>query len=178
MNRNYTDYSTYYGRGSQSRPDSVVDYQGGPENAYPYNQNGPRRPRYSSRMSSDQSQGVYNPNAQPNMQQQAYPRSYDNFTAGYTDAYGQPTDSSAIEQVQQRLDERAEAEYGFNGGPNFNGQGPSAPAPVADPNMGGPVGGRTPSAAPATNSLLRKSQNSTSGDGKRKSWFKRRFSKD
>ncbi|KAJ5161161.1 hypothetical protein N7492_006553 [Penicillium capsulatum] len=181
MNRGYSDYSTYYGRGNQSRPDSVVDYQGAghpPDNAYPYNQNGSRRPRHYSRMSSDQSQGPYTPNTQY-PPQQAHQRSYDMSGPGSTDAYGQPTElGSSIDQLQQqamyqqRMDERAQADYGFP----VPGKGPSPPAPVADPHIGGPVGGRTPTAAPATNSLLRKTQNG--GNEKRKSWFKRRFSKD
>lgn len=194
MNRGNSDYSAYYARGNQSRPDSVVDYGHPSENAYPYNQNGPRRPRHHPRMSSDQSQGAYTPNAHY-APQQAHQRSYDNVLAmsgsgsGNTDPYGQSTNpsslNSSMDQLQQqalqqqRMDERAQAEYGsqgFGAGSSMYGKGPSAPPPVADPNMGGPVGGRTPTAAPANNSLLRKTQNA-GGDDKRKSWFKRRFSK-
>lgn len=141
-------------------------------------------------MSSDQSQGVYTPNAQypPHQAQQ---RSYDNGSgSGNTDPYGQSTNpsslNSSMDQLQQhalqqqRMDERAQPEYGFQSfgaGAGLHGKGPSAPPPVADPHMGGPVGGRTPTAAPANNKILRKTQNA-GGDEKRKSWFKRRFSKD
>lgn len=83
---------------------------------------------------------------------------------------------------QQRLDERAQAEYGFQGfggSPNMNGYGkslPSAPAAVADPGWGG--------AAPS-NGLLRKGPaanvkaqaQAQANPEKRKSWFKKRFSK-
>lgn len=109
-------------------------------------------------------------------------------------------------QQQQRMEERPVADsFGFQGfgpGPNLNngkamasgGAGPEripialgnnnssvAPATAAS-NVGGPVGGG--GAAP-TRRHLRKSTNvsnnvpdKSAGDTKRKSWFKRRFSKD
>jgi hypothetical protein len=131
-----------------------------------------------------------------------YQRSYDNVTAqsgsgsGNTDY--QTTDPSSLNSSydqlqqhalhQQRMEERAQAEYGFNGfgaGPNMkNGHA----QPIGDPNWGGPVGGRPPAqsqAQPKTpmamggggSSVLQK-KDSQSGGEKRKSWFKRRFSKD
>ncbi|KAJ5917789.1 hypothetical protein N7454_010164 [Penicillium verhagenii] len=167
-----------YGRGAQSRPDSVIDYGASssqaPENPYPYNQNGgqQRRPRYQSRPSNDQ--GVY---SNGNGHASGGQRSYDNVTAmsgsasGYTDPYGQSTDPSSLnssmdqlsQQVmaQQRLDERAQAaEYGYAGGSNSNGKA------AANPNFVPSQGGRNVVHKP------------TNLNEKRKSWFKRRFSKD
>ncbi|KAJ5377345.1 uncharacterized protein N7496_004754 [Penicillium cataractarum] len=196
-NRAYGDQNGY-GRNAQSRPDSMIDAYGGssqaPDNYYPYNQNGNgRRPRQNPRQSE---QGGYaNGNGgQYAYQQQNHQRSYDNVTAmsgsGYTDSYGQSTDpsslNSSMDQLQQqalqqqRLDERAQAEYGFQGfggSPNMNVNGknlPSAPAAAADPNWGG--------AAPA-NGHLRKTPTANvkaqaqANPEKRKSWFKKRFSK-
>jgi hypothetical protein len=185
----------------------MIDVYGGssqaPDNYYPYNQNGNgngngngRRPRHTPR-SSDQAYANGNGNGgQYAYQQQNHQRSYDNVTAmsgsGYTDSYGQSTDpsslNSSMDQLQQqalqqqRLDERAQAEYGFQGfggSPNMNGYGkslPSAPAAVADPGWGG--------AAPS-NGHLRKSPaanvkaqaQAQANPEKRKSWFKKRFSK-
>lgn len=125
-----------------------------------------------------------------------YPRSYDNMAAmstngsGNTDSYGQSTDPSSLNSSndqlqqqalqQQRLDERAQAEYGFNG---FGGTKNSQP--MADPNWGGPVGGgMTPMGAgtvPMVVSTPRKETLPSPAEekpDKRKSWFKRRFSKD
>lgn len=201
LNRGYSDQSGYYGARNQSRPDSLVDgYQGQPQdpNYYPYSQSGPRRPRQYSHMPSDQA--VYgngkDPYASP---QQSYQRSTENITAmsgsgsgsGYTDSYGQYTDpsslNSSMDQLQQyawqqqRMDERAQPDYGYGyqgSGGNANPYGkslPMTPPAAADPNWGGPVGGIPSAAAPHT---LRKTQNQSNTNDKRKSWFKRRFSKD
>ena len=192
--RGYGEQNGYYGRGNQSRPDSFIDYGASssqaPESHYPYNQNnGQRRPRPQPRVSTDQSayingngaNGQYTP-------QQNYSRSYDNVTAlsgsgsGSSDPYNHSTDpsslNSSMDQLQQqalqqqRMDERAQAEYGFSGfgaGPNMNGKGmPMAPAPAASPSWG------QPPKQPAVN-VVRKPANQNE---KRKSWFKRRFSKD
>lgn len=115
--------------------------------------------------------------------------------------------NSSIDQLQQqqqiqRMEERAMAEnYGFQGfgpGPNLEGQamsGAAGPAPgrinlskdspATDPTAGGPVGGPVggPSAATAapTRRHLRKATNASDvsdTNTKRKSWFKRRFSKN
>ncbi|GAB1208878.1 hypothetical protein APSETT445_007643 [Aspergillus pseudonomiae] len=99
--------------------------------------------------------------------------------------------------LQQQQQERAVAErYGFagfgpepnlsNGGALASGAAGTGPiklgnsAPVADPTAGGPVGGPASAAgAPTTRRHLRKATNaSDASDTKRKSWFKRRFSKD
>ncbi|KAJ5111345.1 hypothetical protein N7532_001880 [Penicillium argentinense] len=192
------EQSNYYGRQSHSRPDSFIDaYQGAnqQENYYPYNQQSTnRRPRPAPRMPPDQS----------GHQQHNHQRSYDNVTAmsgsgtgsGYTESYGHSTDPSSMnssmdqlqqhalqQQQQQRLDERAQ-EYGFQFGtaPNLNTKGlPSAPAPVASSTS--PMSGaqqqqqqQQPAQAhyakPAN--TIRKGANQEN----RKSWFKRRFSKD
>lgn len=220
MNRGYTDQSYYGGggRGTQSRPDSLIDgYQngGGPaadSNYYPYqnNQNGRSRPRQYSRMSSEQASHANN--GQSGYPQQGYQRSYDNVAAvsgsGYTDSYGQSTDpssmNSSLDQLQQqamqqyRMDERVYADtngYGYQGGggygqsPPYNANGnangkslPSPPVPAHDPSYwGGPVGGSSaPSAAPQKNYLRKNTSTNqpTSPNDKRKSWFKRRFSRD
>ncbi|KAJ5623320.1 hypothetical protein N7490_011925 [Penicillium lividum] len=159
------------GQNGQSHPDSVIDYGASssqaPENPYPYSQNGQqqRRPRYPSRGSEQ------------------YQRSYDNVAAmsgsgsGNTGPYGQSTDpsslNSSMDQLQQhamqqqRMDERAQAEYGYQGygGPNVNGKGmPSAPAQANsdfEPSQAGRNVVRKPAQAE-----------------KRKSWLKRRFGKD
>ncbi|KAJ5769339.1 hypothetical protein N7520_003898 [Penicillium odoratum] len=165
------------GQNGQSHPDSVIDYGASssqaPENPYPYNQNGQqqqRRPRYQSRGSE---QGVYGNGNQHRAPQQQYQRSYDNVTAmsgsgsGNTDPYGQSTDPSSLNSSMDRMDDRAQAEYGYQGyaGPNVNGKGmASAPAPANSefaPSQGGMNVVRKPAAAE-----------------KRKSWLKRRFGKD
>lgn len=177
----------------------MIDAYGGssqaPDNYYPYNQSGNgngRRPRHNPRMPSDQGGYANGNGGQYAYQQPNHQQSYDNVTAGsgsgYTDSYGQSTDpsslNSSMDQLQQqalqqqRLDERAQAEYGFQGfggNPNMNGHGkniPSAPAAVADPGWGG--------AAPA-NGHLRKTPTANvkaqANPEKRKSWFKKRFSK-
>lgn len=70
---------------------------------------------------------------------------------------------------QQRLEERAQTEYGFQGfggGPNLNAQGlPTAPAPAASSYAQPPQQNMNVIRKPAK-------------EEKRKSWFKRRFSKD
>lgn len=103
------------------------------------------------------------------------------------------------QQQQQQQQEQAIAEsYGFQGfsaGPNINGQAfvpekapqgqePGPVPPAHDPNAGGPVGGNSGSPlAAGRRHLQRKSLNqsvsSDAGDNgtKRKSWFKRTFSK-
>ncbi|KAF7594466.1 hypothetical protein BBP40_009099 [Aspergillus hancockii] len=116
--------------------------------------------------------------------------------------------NSSIDQLQQQQQQQQQAQqqqekavaerYGFSGfgpDPNLNNGGEALAsgaagtgrinlgntAPVADPTAGGPVGGPPPQAAgaPTTRRHLRKTTNtSDAGDAKRKSWFKRRFSKD
>ncbi|KAJ5781002.1 hypothetical protein N7457_006162 [Penicillium paradoxum] len=189
-NRNY-DQSNYYG-GPPSRPDSIVNaYQNAPqspENPYQngYGQNGGRKPSRHPRGSPTDG---YRNNV--NYSQYDYPqgngqRSYDNVNAmsngsGNTDSYGHSTDPSSMNSSydqlqqqalqQQRLGERAQAEYGVNGLTPRTQPG--------DPSLGGPVGGgagAVPAAAPP-----RKAFNQIPPppkEDKRKSWFKRRFNKD
>jgi hypothetical protein len=159
-----------------------------------YSQNSRRRPSHHPRGSPSTpmtpSEGYPN---MANSSQHGYQRSRDNVAAvsnnssSNTYPYGQSTDPSSLNSSndqlqqqalqQQRLDERAQ-EYGFSG---FNS--PRAPQPIGDPSWGGPVGGTTTSAgAVPTQSVERKNVNQPSPGGqkaeKRKSWFKRRFSKD
>ncbi|KAJ5396636.1 hypothetical protein N7509_004749 [Penicillium cosmopolitanum] len=191
-NRGY-DQSNYHSR-NQSRPDDLADgnQYNQQENYYPYQQqqqqNGRRRPH----VSTDQTNYYQNNN---------YHQSYDNVTASgsggsaQTDPYGQSTDPSSMnssvdqlqqhallqQQQQQRMDDRAQ-EYGFSFGnaAPLNTKGfPSAPPPVASPTSPGSVA-QQHFAAPANGALRKKApQTGAAGAGdKRKSWFKRRFSKD
>lgn len=131
-------------------------------------------------------------------QNHSYQRSYDNVTAmsgsgsGNTDSYGQSTDPSSLNssmdqlqqhaiqhQQQQRLDDRAQ-EYGFNfgTGPTLNTKvPPSVPAAVASPTS--PMStAQQHFAAPARPMLKKAAPPAGEKAEKRKSWFKRRFSKD
>ncbi|CAI7671271.1 unnamed protein product [Penicillium manginii] len=185
-NRGY-DQSYYHSR-NHSRPDDLADgnQNNQQENYYPYQQqqqNGRRRPR----VSTDQTNYYQNNN---------YHQSYDNVAAsgsggsGQTDPYGQSTDPSSMnssmdqlqqhallqQQQQQRMDDRAQ-EYGFSFGNTapLNTKGfPSAPPPVASPTS--PASVAQPHFAAPANGALRK--NTSQAGDKRKSWFKRRFSKD
>ncbi|KAL2008870.1 hypothetical protein VTN00DRAFT_7064 [Thermoascus crustaceus] len=196
-NRGY-DQGGYYGRGSQSRPDSYVDNHGGSNpqqynSYYPYNNNNSGRQRQRSHYDQGHGNG-YGNNGQNFYPQQGYQKSYDNVTAGSgsgsnTDQWGNSTDPSSVNSSMDRLQQQQQQErqfadsYGFNGsnaGPQadngyaYNGAGAggyerAVPAPVAkDPNSGGPVGG-----------TLRKNAVNSSSDGgeKKKSWLKKRFSK-
>ncbi|KAK5790460.1 hypothetical protein VI817_007747 [Penicillium citrinum] len=189
------DSNNYYYTRNQSRPDSLADgyynnNNNNAENYYPYQQqqNGRRRP--GPRPSMDQNSYSY--------QNHSYQRSYDNVTAmsgsgsGNTDSYGQSTDPSSLNssmdqlqqhaiqhQQQQRLDDRAQ-EYGFNfgTGPTLNTKvPPSVPAAVASPTS--PMStAQQHFAAPARPMLKKAAPPAGEKAEKRKSWFKRRFSKD
>ncbi|CAG8163957.1 hypothetical protein PENNAL_c0056G11674 [Penicillium nalgiovense] len=173
-------------------------------NPYPYAQSGHNQGRYSP---NSRRRPSHHPRGSPstpmtpsegypnmaNSSQYGYQRSRDNVAAmsnnssSNTYPYGQSTDPSSLNSSndqlqqqalqQQRLDERAQ-EYGFSG---FNS--PRAPQPIGDPTWGGPVGGTPTSVGAAPpQSVERKNVNQSSPGGqkseKRKSWFKRRFSKD
>ncbi|KAJ5592880.1 hypothetical protein N7537_009784 [Penicillium hordei] len=202
-NRNY-EQSNHHGQ-TQSRPDSILNaYQNAPlspENPYAqsgynqggYSQNSRRRPSHHPRGSASTpltpSEGYPN---MPGSSQYGYQRSRDNVAAishnssGNTDPYGQSTNPSSMnssndqlqQQVlqQQRLDGRAQAEHGFN----FNS--PQTPQPLGDSSWGGPSGGApTSTGAGPAQSTPRKNVNqppAAEKQDKRKSWFKRRFSKD
>ncbi|KGO37259.1 Protein of unknown function DUF2406 [Penicillium expansum] len=204
-NRNH-EQSNYYGQ-SQSRPDSIVNaYQNtplSPENPNPYyaqggynqsgyNPNSRRRPSHHPRGSP--SAPITPSEGYPNMvngSQHGYQRSRDNVAAmsntgsGYTDPYGQSTDPSSMNSSndqlqqqalqQQRLDGRGQAEYGSN---NFSS--PRLPQPAGESSWGGPVGGTPAStgARPAPPPPQKNVSQPPAGGDKRKSWFKRRFSKD
>ncbi|CRL20205.1 Protein of unknown function DUF2406 [Penicillium camemberti] len=204
-NRNY-EQSNYYGQ-PQSRPDSIVNaYQNTPlspenPNPYPYaqsgynqggySQNSRRRPSHHPRGSPSApltpSEGYPN---MPGGSQYGYQRSRDNVAAmshnssGNTDPYGQSTDPSSInssndqlqQQVlqQQRVDGRAQADHGFN----FN---TPKTQPGGDSSWGGPAGGAPAStgARPAQSTPQNTVNQPPAAEkqDKRKSWFKRRFSK-
>ncbi|KAJ5154211.1 Protein of unknown function DUF2406 [Penicillium coprophilum] len=202
--RNY-EQNSYFGQ-PQSRPDSIVNaYQNtplSPENSNPYTQTGynpggygqtsRRRPSHHPRGSSS---GPMTPaEGYPNManSQYGYQRSRDNVAAmsnsgyGNTNPYGQSTDPNSMnnsndqlqQQVlqQQRLDERSQAEYGSNG---FSSR---TPQPIGDSSWGAPAQG-TPSmgagpAQPPARKAVNQPPASKEKEDKRKSWFKRRFSKD
>ncbi|KAJ5510734.1 hypothetical protein N7453_002837 [Penicillium expansum] len=199
-NRNH-EQSNYYGQ-SQSRPDSIVNaYQNtplSPENPNPYyaqewiqpkQQETPIPPSPWVTVSAHHPSEGY-----PNMangSQHGYQRSRDNVAAmsntgsGYTDPYGQSTDPSSMNSSndqlqqqalqQQRLDGRGQAEYGSN---NFSS--PRLPQPAGESSWGGPVGGTPAStgARPAPPPPQKNVSQPPAGGDKRKSWFKRRFSKD
>lgn len=225
QHRQYTDRG-YPGRPNYSRPNSYIDngngyYNGGghSEGYYPYNQNGPRRPRqhargYSEQPSYSNQQNAY---AQNGYAQNGYYKSSDNITvaspsgSGSTpDQWANSTNPSSInssldqfqqqQQIQQQQEQAMAESYGFQGfgaGPNINdqafmsnaagktpyGQAPAPPPPAHDPNAGGPVGG-APLAAGRRHlqrkSVQQQSISSDAGDNstKRKSWFKRTFSKN
>ncbi|KAL4870814.1 hypothetical protein BDV12DRAFT_165287 [Aspergillus spectabilis] len=117
------------------------------------------------------------------------------------DQFQQQQQQQQLQQQQEKTIAESYGFQGFGGGPNFNeqmptsnaagkapyGQGPAQP-PVPDPNIGGPVGGPDPGPplVAGRRHLQRKSiqqQQSFSSDAgdnatKRKSWFKRTFSKN
>ncbi|KGO71229.1 Protein of unknown function DUF2406 [Penicillium italicum] len=160
-----------------------------------YSPNSRRRPSYHPRGSPSApitpSEGYPN---MPSSPQYGYQRSRDNVAAmsntgsGPSDPYGQSTDPSSMNSSndqlqqqalqQQRLDGRAQAGYGSN---NFSS--PKLPQPVGESSWGGPVGGAPTSAvAKPAQPTPQKTVNQPPAGGektdKRKSWFKRRFSKD
>lgn len=174
-------------------------------NPYPYTPSGHNQSGYSQNSRRRPSQHPRGPPSAPitpsegypnmaNNSQHGYQRSRDNVAAmsnnnsGNTYPYGQSTDPSSMNSSndqlqqqalhQQRLDERAQAEYGSNG---FNSS--RTPQPIGDPSWGGPVGGPPTStgARPAPSTPRQNVNQSSPGEektDKRKSWFKRRFSKD
>ncbi|PKX91881.1 uncharacterized protein P174DRAFT_492700 [Aspergillus novofumigatus IBT 16806] len=195
-NRGYSDQSGHFNqRATYSRPESYVDtYNGQPQDNgyYPYNQGGGgRRPRPNPRMYTDQT--GYS-NGSNGYAQHSYEKSVDNITAAsgsggsHADAWGNSTDPSSVNSSIDQLSQQLQlGQRGFNSQLNLNGYAPTPPkppvhnfnqAPAFDPNAGGPVGG-TPAAVSAPNRRqLRKSVNMSDTGDKRKSWFKRKFSKD
>ncbi|EKV22041.1 hypothetical protein PDIP_00400 [Penicillium digitatum Pd1] len=170
-------------------------YAHGGYNKNGYGQNSRRRPPHHPRGSASAlmtpSEGYPNMAYSP---QHGYQRSRDNVAAmsnpgsGHSYPYGQSTDPSSMNSSndqlqqqalqQQRLEGRAQAERGYN---NFSS--PKPPQPVGDSNWGGPVGGTpTPPAARPAQPTPPKTVNQPSASeekaDKKKSWFKRRFSKD
>lgn len=188
------------GRGNQSRPDSYVDaYGSNPpgDSYYPYNQGRPRPRRHSPRANVEQQYGGQN-----GYQQYSYQKSYDNMASGSgnPEPWNAPDPNfvnGSMERLdqQQRAEERAAAEYGFQGfgpGPNLDhnvqqpanvGGYPVSPGrhpyekPLPDPTAGASTPAPVPEAA-TTRRIQRKAANTSDSGEKRKSWFKRRFSKD
>ncbi|KAJ5210413.1 Protein of unknown function DUF2406 [Penicillium cf. griseofulvum] len=196
------EQGSHYGQ-PQSRPDSVVNaYQNTPlqpENPNPYAQSGYNQGGYNQNGYSQNSRKrpSHHPRGSPSAPitpAEGYQRSRDNVAAmpntgyGNTNPYGQPTDPSSMNSSndqlqqqalqQQRLDERSQAGYDFN-----SSSSPRAPQPVGDSSWGGPVGGPPtstgagPAQPPAVKNVNQPPASKEKTD-KRKSWFKRRFSKD
>lgn len=132
-----------------------------------------------------------------------YQKSYENVAAAgsarNSGAWADPASSVdelqqlQLQQQQVRMEERAAAEYGFQGfGPNPNlDNGMAAPPSAAyEGSYPAAASGRHPyekplpdpgadAAPPATSRRIqRKAANTADNSEKRKSWFKRRFSKD
>ncbi|KAJ9315252.1 hypothetical protein DTO271D3_4419 [Paecilomyces variotii] len=173
---------------------------------YPYSNHygGRPRQRYSERMYSDYGSGAPNVYAQQGYQRSYDNVTAGSGSNSASDQWGNSTDPSSVNSSMDRLQQAQQTKpapdnYGLNGsgpGPqNFrmslkeNQSGPVPPphgvssgsgdqkaatgAVSTDPNNGGPVGG-TP-VNRAASKLLRK--NTDASDTKRKSWFKKRFSK-
>ncbi|ODM14667.1 hypothetical protein SI65_09856 [Aspergillus cristatus] len=179
-----------------SRRGSYNDYNQ-PNNYYPYHQNThpprPRHPRITSNQSYGTPRNAYAQNGYQN-------GSYDNITAmsgsgsgsgSHSEPYNGTDPSSvnsSIDQLQQQQQMQQQQGKGYGPGydqPIAQPMAPPAPrhvfglAPASDPNAGGPVGGQQ-AAAMGNRRHLRKATNdseASAGSGKRKSWFKRKFSK-
>lgn len=196
--------TSYFGANAHpSRRGSYNDHNQ-PNNYYPYHQNThPPRPRHP-RMTSNQSYGTprnaYAQNGHQNSYQNGHQNgSYDNITptgsgsgsGSHSEPYNGTDPSSvnsSIDQLQQQ--QQIQQQQQGKGGPGYDqpiGQpmAPPAPrhvfgsAPASDPSAGGPVGGQQ-AAAMGNRRHLRKATNdseASAGSGKRKSWFKRKFSK-
>lgn len=147
------DQNANYGRAGPSHPDSVVDNYG-QENQNPYS----RRQRNPRRTDSDQTGYNGYSNQRP----------YDNGSgSGYTDPYGQGTDPSSLNSSMDQLSQHAQQQR-LDGG--FNGQSSAGwGAPQQSQGQGPPVMRMTKTANTAT---------VAPPPEKRKSWFKRRFSKE
>ena len=189
----------------QSYIDGYQGYQAA--EYYPYsnhqNQRSSRsRPRVSRRPTDQSANGQYSGQYGYDRYQLAQ-GSYDNITAGsgQTEPYGNSTDPSSVnssidhfqQQQQQQLmmkQKQRMQENGYPGQARMSQPKHVFGAPVADPNSGGPVGGpvggsvkgaAAAAAAAPQNSRrhLRKSNLSevSMGESKRKSWFKRAFTK-
>lgn len=199
QNRAFNEQSHHYNvRGNQSRPDSYVEPYANSHVAPPYghpNGQQPRGNRYNPRMNGEPA--PYANNAQAVYPQQAPHQSYDNVTAASgsnsqrTDQWGNSTDPSSVnssldrlQQQQQQQHQNLEKTYGFNGfgnGPQLDyNQGYGQPVPPPPAANGQGYG--QPSVPPAVPrkeapTQLRKTPTQTPTAEKKKSWFKKRFSK-
>ncbi|CAI7575152.1 unnamed protein product [Penicillium glandicola] len=166
------EQSGYYDQ-AQSRPDSIV-------NAY---QNTPLSPENPNPNPYTQSGYGQNSRRRPSHHPRGSPSTPITPAEGYPPQYSYPTDPSSMNSSndqlqqqalqQQRLDGRGQAEYGFSS--------PRTPQPLGGPSWGGPTGGAAAStgAGPAQPARTNVNQPPMGAkEDKRKSWFKRRFSKD
>ncbi|KAK2758821.1 hypothetical protein FQN54_003513 [Arachnomyces sp. PD_36] len=199
-NRAFNENHHYNARGNQSRPDSYAEpYASSYVTPYgnPHGQQ-PRPNRHNQRMNGDAP--YVNPTQNVYPQQSAH-QSYDNVTAGSgsgsnrTDQWGNSTDPSSVnssldrlQQQQQQQQQNLEKTYGFSGfgnGPqlDYNQQGygqPTPPAPVAN-GYGQQQYAQSSMPPPVPRKQmpqqLQKAPSQTPTSEKKKSWFKKRFSK-
>lgn len=188
-NRGYHDQGGFYnGRGTYSRQESYASAyssQAQDNGYYPYNQGGGQRPRRNPRMYSEQ--GIYN-NGSNGYAQHSYQRSYDNVAVASgsgpgnnTDPWGTSTDPSSVNSSVDQFSQLLQfGQQGRNSQLNFNVNAPtntSVNVP-ADSNAGGPVGGTPAGATATTHHQRQKSANIPDAGKKRKSWLRRKFSKN
>ncbi|CAG8097395.1 unnamed protein product [Penicillium salamii] len=177
------------------------NYQNGNGNG---NGNSRRRPNHRSPPYPASPSSPTSPSEYPNMAQNVNPQ-YGYQANGYqangyqangyfdnavsnnsgSDPHGHSTDPSSINSSndqlqqqalqQQRLDERAQAEYGFTG---FGNNNIAQPDPSWAPASGSGAPAPQPPVQAPRPSPVRQDTNSSAKGDKRKSWFKRRFSKD
>lgn len=174
--------NTYYTQQNypERRRNGANGYQNSPQSheSFSYDQ-------YNQHTPQNGRERTYNPHLPPSQRvspngNAESPYGYDNGERTYdasnsgTDPYGQSTDPSSINSSydqlqhtpQHRPDERS-AEYGFDGFASNDYSSSKVPQPVAVP---------APMAVPAPAKSSPVTQNPN--NEKRKSWFKRRFSKD
>jgi hypothetical protein len=165
--------------------------------SHPHGQQ-PRGNRHNQRANSDHT--AYAGNTQTVYPQQAHHQSYDNVTAASgsnsnkTDQWGNSTDPSSVNssldrlQQQQQQQQNLEKSYGFNGFGNtpqldYNQQGygqPTPPAPAANGYGQGHGQSSMQPPVPRKEAPARQFQQvpaQTPVAEKKKSWFKKRFSK-
>lgn len=193
--RSYSDHH-YNNRGNLSRPDSYAETYA---NAYanPYGHTNGQQPRGNrSRMNGESAPYPNNP---PNV----YPQSgrhdsYDNMTAASgsnshrTDRWGNSTDpsslNSSLDRLQHQQQHSVEKTHGFNGFGNtpqldydqYGHDQPAPPAPVANGYYQGHQSSMPPAIPPKPASVPQQQQkvpSQTPTTEKKKSWFKKRFSK-
>lgn len=186
----------YYGRPNLSRPDSYSEAYVNPY-AQPSGQQ-PRGNRHNQRMNGEPA--PYANNAQNVYPQPAAHQSYDNMTSGSgsnsnrTDQWGNSTDPSSVNSSldrlqQQQQQQNLEKTYGFSGfgtapqleydQPEYGH--PAPPAPAANGYGQNYAQSSMPPSVPPKQTSgphhLQKTPSQTPTTEKKKSWFKKRFSK-